>query len=465
MTTAPSTQTFNTDDFWNDFITAIEARQVIPIIGAGVVLAPDDSAATLNDWLAARLAVKLGLAPGEDPWTLNRVATQWLLGGGRRQMLYSRLKQVLDESAPQLSPPQPLLDLAAVLHCKLFVSTTLDSMLADALNRARHGGQPLTTVSVYHPAAHGQEKDTPKRKAQLPGDDAMVVQILGRASSKPDYAVWDEDLLEFILALNRDFAEQQMPNLAYDLQDSHLLFLGLGFSDWLTRFFVRVAEQRRLSDTSETSRYMAMEGPPLDEDLVIFFHSTRQETQVLPCNPAAFCAELRKRYECRFGKKDHAAPVTESFRWPAPKMPAGSVFISYSREDLGPVKVLKSALETAGCDVWFDLERVQAGELWRNSLEDEVRQRCSVFLSIISANSERQSGCCHEERAWAESRQTREGGIEFYVPIIIDDADRDNLRRETRLHKVSNIVTLPDGITPADFAARIRELQQQNRRE
>lgn len=450
------------EDFWNDLLTAVGERQVIPIIGSGVVSAPD-SRSSLNDWLAARLAAKLQLPPSETTWTLNRAATQWLLQGGKRQMLYTRLKQVIDESAAQVVPSQALHDLAAVLHFQLFISTTFDSQLIDALNTVRNAGQPLTTNTAYHPAAHGLEKDTPKRKSQLPVDDAMVVQIMGRATSKPDYAVWDEDLLEFILALNRDLAERQMPNLGYDLQDSHLLFLGLGFTDWITRFFVRVAEQRRLSDVSETSRYLALDEPHFGDELVIFFHSTRQETQVFPCSPAQFCRELRERYEQRFGKKLASQP-TQSFQWPAPRMPAGSVFISYSREDLEPVKRMKSELESAGCEIWFDLERVQAGELWRNSLEDEVRHRCSVFISVISSNSERQPGCCHEERAWAEARQTREGGVDFYVPVIIDTTDRDTLRRETRLHKASNIVPLPGGETTADFRARIRELQLQNRR-
>ncbi len=453
----------NTEDFWEDLITAIEAKQVIPIIGAGVVTAPDATAATLNDWLAARLAEKLALPDTDTPWTLNRVATRYLLGGGRRQTLYTRLKQVLDEVLPQLAPPKPLMDLAAVLHCNLFVSTTFDPLLADALNRVRHGGQPHTTVAAYHPAAHGTAKDTPKRKSELPGDSAMVAQLMGRASSKPDYAVWDEDMLEFILALNRDLAEQQMPNLAYDLQDNHLLFLGLGFSDWLTRFFVRVAEQRRLSDTSETSRYLALDDIPLEESLVIFFHSVRQETQVFPCNPAEFCAALRRRWEARNGKKI-VAPASDAFRWPPQKMPAGSVFISYSREDIETVKMLKSALEAAGCDVWFDFERIQAGEHWRNSLEDEVAKRCSVFISVISANTERQSGCCHEERAWAEVRQAKEGGVEFYVPVIIDALPPESLRRETRLCRTVNIVPFPEAVPPAAFIARVRELQQQNRR-
>lgn len=454
-----------TDDQWRDLLNAVEARQVIPILGEGVVTVPAElGGGILNDWLAARLAEDLGLSPAPVPCTLNAVASAWLMRGGKRQVLYNRLGPLFARHAAELPPPRPLLDLAAVRDLSVFVSTTFDSLLVGALNAVRHAGDRAgTSVAVYHPAAHAGEKDTPRRKAEILGASEVVAQLMGRASTKPDYAVWDEDLLEFTLGLHRDLADGQMPNLAYDLQDNHLLFLGLGFSDWLTRFFVRVAQQRRLAESSESNRFLAMDQPPLDDNLVLFFNSLRQETQVWPCKPAAFCAELRRRWEERHG----SSPVTHSpdgFRWPERSMPRGAVFISYAREDIEAVKRLKTALEISCCNVWFDLERLQAGENWRNSLEDEVKSRCSVFISIISAASESRAGVVHEERKWAEEADARTGAdIEFYVPVIIDDTLDGSLRRETRLYKKANIARLPAGAATTEFTERIHALQQQNR--
>jgi hypothetical protein len=454
-----------TEELWQDLLDAIDARQVIPILGEGVVTVPAElGGGTLNDWLAGRLAEELGLSPMPMPCTLNGVASTWLMSGGKRQSLYNRLGPLLARNAAQLVPPPSLLDLAAVRDLSVFVSTTFDSLLVGALNAVRHAGDRAgTSVAVYHPAAHAREKDTPRRKAEIPGASAVVAQLMGRASTKPDYAVWDEDLLEFTLGLHRDLAEGQMPNLAYDLQDNHLLFLGLGFSDWLTRFFVRVAQQRRLVEASDNNRYLAMDRPPLDDNLVMFFNSLRQETQVWPCKPADFCAELRRRWEERHG----SSPVEHShdgFRWPERNMRRGAVFISYAREDIEAVKRLKTSLEAGGCDVWFDLERLQAGENWRNSLEDEVTHRCSIFISIISSASESRAGVVHEERSWAEVAAARAGAdIEFYVPVIIDDTAVESLRRESRLHKKANIAWLPSGTVTPEFTARIHALQQQSR--
>ena len=455
-----------TEDQWTVLLNAVDARQVIPILGEGVVTVPEElGGGILNDWLAARLAEDLELSPAPVPCTLNAVASAWLMSGGRRHSLYNRFGPLLDRHAEKLPPQQPLLDLAAVRDLSLFVSTTSDSLLAHALNAVRHAGSPVgTSIAVYHPLAHTEEKDTPRRMKQLPSACEVVAQLMGRASTKPDYALWDEDLLEFILRLHRDLSDGQMPNLAYDLQDNHLLFLGLGFSDWLTRFFVRVAQQRRLAESPTSNRFLAMDKPPLDDNLVLFFNSVCHETLVWPCKPAAFCAELRRRWEERHG----SGPVTHpphDFRWPTPRMPHGSVFISYAREDLEAVKRLKSALESAGCDVWFDLERLKAGENWRNSLEDEVTLSCSVFISIISTTSESRAGVVHEERTWAERGAARMGAnIEFYVPVIIDNTYEYSLRRETRLFRNANIAKLLDGVATPAFTQRIQTLQLQNRK-
>lgn len=457
-----------TDDQWNDLLTAITEHQVIPVIGEGIITVPQSlGGGLLAHWLAAELQQRLGLPPSPQP-TLNQVACRHLLSGGKRQLLYSRVKQILDEKADLLVLQQPLQDLAAVGDFSLYLSATFDSQLLTALNQVRHGGEPKTTVSVYHPAAHGQEKDSPVRKSQIPRGGAMLAHLLGRASAKPDYALWDEDLLEFILGLHRDLHSDQMGNLAYDLQDNHLLFIGLRFSDWLTRFFVRVAEQKQLSDTKETSRFLALNPDAVEPSMVIFFDSLRQETQVWQCDPAAFAQELRQRWEVRTGAALRPSLNTSATGLPGKVMPSNSIFVSYAREDFDAVKQLKEQLEALGCtDIWFDLERLQAGENWRNALENEVRHRCSVFVSCISKTTVAKIGELHRERHWAADTAPIFGdGATFYVPLVLDDLPVGEVRREPLgLFKEHHAIRL----TSADFdltglARRLQELQSQNRR-
>ena len=70
------------DDFWEDLLTLIEAGKVIPVIGErAVTMSPNDT--VLYDWLALRLAERLGIPPENLPGTpsLNQVVTAWLLKG------------------------------------------------------------------------------------------------------------------------------------------------------------------------------------------------------------------------------------------------------------------------------------------------------------------------------------------------------------------------------------------------
>src|SRR6516165_9997156 len=99
------------EDFWEDLLTLIDDGNVIPVIGAGVVTRGDDQG-MLYPWLARRLAGKLGI-PADTAAAaigLNEVATAHLIKGGKRNLLYLRLAQILREECP--APGQALLDLA-----------------------------------------------------------------------------------------------------------------------------------------------------------------------------------------------------------------------------------------------------------------------------------------------------------------------------------------------------------------
>lgn len=463
------------EDAWNDLLTAITGRQVIPVIGDGAVEVPEAmGGGLLTQWLARELAARLELEMPEPSQSLNAVVSRWLILGRKRQTLYSRVTQILEECSAQLVPQQTLLDLAGVGDFPLCLTTTIDPVFLRALNQVRYGGEPRTTVSVYRPSAHGMEKDLPVRLAQLPPGGSALACLLGKPSTKPDFALWDEDLLEFILGLHRDLQSDQMKNLAYDLQDNHLLFIGLRFSDWLTRFFVRVAEQKQLSETRETSRFLALQPDSVEGSMVVFFDSLRQETQVWPIEPEEFAAELRRRWEKRTGITVQPAVAPSAVPLPGPAMPSNSIFLSYAREDFEAVRRLRENLALHGCtDVWFDLERLQAGENWRNALETEVRKRCAVFVSCISRTTAGKIGELHRERAWADDTAPIFGdGSTFYVPVLIDDISPGEVRREPlTLFKESHAIRLPGGEVPpggtqsmADIARRLGELQTQNRR-
>lgn len=453
--------TIANDEFWEDLLDLIEGGNVLPVVGQGVTtMEPDD--ALLAPWLAGRLAEKLNIPLAALPAqpSLNDVICRHLVNGGERDKVYTRLFRILRDEAPQ--PGKTLERLATVGGFRLFISTTFDPLLAQALNAIRHGGQSATRVFAYSPEA--EIKDLPARKNALSG--STVYHVLGKVSQVGDYVAWEEDMLEFVCGLH-----QHMPvltNLARDLADPNLrvLVLGLNFSDWLVRFFLRVVRQSRLSTGMSRVDYLAEEpADVLPGSLVMFFGSVVKNIQVIPCDPREFVAEIARRWTARH--PDGFVPLPGASAPPPIEMPRGAIFISYAREDEEAAKRLKAGLEAYGCTVWYDRERLLTGMNFRNELEDEVKKKCALFLSVVSRTTESEvESYFHLERNWAALRFERRSGddrYEFYHPVIVDDLSRTEIRRENRvLFDGCQCERLPGGNITPEFGQRLFALQQKH---
>ena len=173
------------------------------------------------------------------PYTLNDVVCLFLAARGRREEAYVRLRSVLREA--NFEPSATLKRLASITDFDLFVSTTFYPLLENAINLERSGGAPSVDVVSY----------APNRVADLPGEREqwtrpVLYHLFGRVSASPTYVISDEDLLEFICALQNEHLAPE--KLFHELEHSHLLFIGSNFSNWLARLFLRMAKRQRLSD-------------------------------------------------------------------------------------------------------------------------------------------------------------------------------------------------------------------------
>ena len=158
------------DFFWEDLLEYIEEGRVVPIIGAELLTIPDDAGGEvlLQDKLARGLADRLGLpAPdGAAGDALNQVVCRHLERGGRREEIYPRIRNLLKELAPPV--PEPLRQLARIRHFRLFVSTTFDSLLAQAIDEERHGAKAKTTSLVFAPTHEADLPTDYDREGDIP---------------------------------------------------------------------------------------------------------------------------------------------------------------------------------------------------------------------------------------------------------------------------------------------------------
>ncbi len=227
---------------WEKLLDYIEERRVIPVIGPDLLVTGGDEAPSLYRIIADRLAAKFGIPTEGLPtgYSLNEIVCRYAQASERvhKDDLYREVRTLLKTLSPE--PPQPLIDLAAIAEFDLFVSLSFDSCLAGALDRQRFGGRAGTDTIAY---SYNDVQDLQGDRKSLVSP--VVFQLFGRASASPDYVICDEHELEFLNALQHK--ARQPTRLLDELGRCHLLIIGSGLSDWLVRFFIRIAKRQPLS--------------------------------------------------------------------------------------------------------------------------------------------------------------------------------------------------------------------------
>ena len=280
------------DEAWGDLLDYIEDRRVVPIVGPELLRVDTDTGPRLlYDWLAEKLAAKLGVDTSLLPaaYTLNDVVCWFLSARGRREEAYTRLRGVLRDTP--FAPPRALSQLAQITDFDLFVSTTFDPLLEQAINAERFGGAPTTEVLAYAP---NRVTDLPAERERL--TRPLVYHLLGRVSASPTYVVSDEDLLEFICGLQSEHLAPE--KLFHELEHSHLLLIGGNFTNWLARLFLRMAKRRRLSDPRDVGEVLADGHTSSDRRLMAFLQQVSVRTRVF-AGAAEFVDELHRRWSAR----------------------------------------------------------------------------------------------------------------------------------------------------------------------
>jgi len=438
------------DDAWDDLLSFIEERRVIPIVGPELLqVSTERGPRLLFDWAAEKLAARLNVRTAElpQPYTLNDVVCVFLAGRGRREEAYVRLRSIIKDA--NFEPPLTLRHLAAITDFDLFVSTTSDSLLESAINLERFAGASATDVLSYSP---NRVVDLTSERDRL--QRPVVYHLFGRLSASPTYVISDEDLLEFICALQ---SEHLVPEkLFYELEHNHLLFIGSNFTNWLARLFLRMAKRQRLSDPRDVGEVLADDHSSQDERLVAFLQQVSVRTRIY-VGAERFVEELHGRWQARHRPAAAARPAPLRFLPPAREMPDNAVFISYAREDLQAVQQIKAGLESAGIATWFDIDRLEVGDDYDRKIQRNIA-RCSYFIPVVSATTQRRlEGYFRREWSYAidRARNMADGAL-FVLPVSIDATTAAEALVPDKF-KALHFTQLPGGQVPSEFAQRLED--------
>jgi hypothetical protein len=432
---------------WRRLLLLVEAGEVVPIVGRELLeVAGDAGPVHLYARLAERVAARLGLdfdarQPTSDP--LNTVACRYFEQGRDTRELYINVFEEA-KSLPAAGMPEPLRKLAEIGDFKLFVTTTFDGSLVNAVNTVRFNGLERTIVRAF----------APKRVNDLPGPletlaEPAVFHLLGRAGPTEDFVVTEEDALEFLHSL-----QQALPaNLFGDLHQKDLLVIGCRFPAWLVRSFLRLARPARLRQSSGRAVFVVDSGAREDRALIDFLRTFKTRTEVFEqASPVQFVNELHARWTAR------RPPAAAAAQPDLP--PKGAIFVSYASEDRAVAEQIVQALADAKLDAWLDRDQIMAGDRFMKRIEDGIR-RSQLFIPVLSRHClVREERFFRKEwRAALDKSDGLPGGVEFILPVAIDDVPYS--AQEMGPLRDLSWYSLRDGRLP-EFVAVVKERYRKN---
>ncbi len=399
---------------WSNLLQSIAKGVVIPIVGRDLLrLEIDGRAQLVYEYLAQQLAAELEVEC-EPSASMDQVVAAYLNASRRnsRDDVNVKTFEILNklrDAQGQLPVPKPLRKLATISPLRLFVSTTVDSLLAKTL------GSPADHVFAYAP--NSVLTDIPRDYSRSP--HRVVFHLFGRISGIPDSALIDEETLEFIWKLHEESMSGRLANLFDELRTKRLLLIGNAHPDWLARFFVRLSRRDRLYSGNEAREFVADGAVVADVHLRDFLENFSPQTKSFGvANPIVFVDQLAEKWDA-FADKPAVAGVDASFLTTKPP----AVFVSYTSQDVAAVERLHSSLGSAGLDVWFDKGRLGSGDPWWPVIEQNIAT-CDVFVPVISANTNRRDeGIFIREwnRALERLRDMDRATARLIHPVIVDD--------------------------------------------
>ena len=402
---------------WNKLLQAIAKGVVIPILGRDLLrIKIDGREQFLYEYLAAQLTSQLEVEC-EPSASIDQVVAAYLNDSRQNSRDDVNLKALeilnqIHDAVGHLPVPEPLRKLGNIQPLRLFLSTTVDSLLANAL------GSPADHVFAYSP--NSTVVDIPRDYARSP--HRVVFHLFGRISFIPtDSALIDEETLEFIWKLHEESMSTRLANLFDELRTKRLLLIGNAHPDWLARFFVRLARRDRLYSGNDAREFVADGAVVADAHLRDFLGNFSPQTKSFGvANPIEFVDQLAEKWDAFPDKPSAARP--EATTVPAAAKPP-AVFVSYASGDREAVERLQTSLSGAGLDVWFDKGRLESGDPWWPVIEQNIAT-CDVFVAVISANTnKREEGIFIREwnRALERLRDMDKATARLIHPVIVDD--------------------------------------------
>lgn len=391
---------------WNKLVNLVRDKCVVPVIGPELLYSAEAPVAQpyyriWGEELARLYLDDMPVPPGD----LYKVANALSASVNQNDLAYD-----MDDIIRRRKMPVPpaLQKLAEIEDISLYITTSIDHLMAEALENAGRG-KGMEDISFIPGGAQS--------RVDLPADFAYAASTglfhLFGASSSVDgsFAKTEDDLIEFSWSLlDKSYA----PTNFYDfLQRKTLLLLGCSFPDWLGRFFLHALNAGAHEERINIYYVSAI----CDEGLRGYL-DRRHAKVISGCAPADFVHDLFTRWSAL------QATAPRKPEGEASSFKPGAVFLSYASEDREIVRRIHDQLEAANIDSWMDDHALEPGDAYQNVIHENIRN-AACFIPVISKTLGQDKGPGRflwkewkwAEDAWLERRRTDR----YLLPLVIDD--------------------------------------------
>lgn len=387
------------EPLWDKLIDQIIAGNVIPVIGADMLI---DNEENLHTIILDDIAQKIGVNKKVNSFT-ELVNTQEYKNKYKFTDIYYNVAKYFEV---KLTASERLRKLLSIKQFP-FVITTSYTPIVEQVMRDIWKDVELKVMTF---------NNDPNTNSDIKKDSDLrvptVYYMFGKAGSGAGkYVLTDLDLLSFVTSWLSNMPNVRPQNLCSQLKDKYLLMLGNTYSDWLFRFMWYSMRKPESDNKLQSNPYLGngMLGyDTLDESLVNFLELTKTFTKQ---NTNDVVNEIVERYEKKM--KEYEA---NKFDRPQDDM---EIFISYSRSDTVIAERLYNALTEQGKRVWYDKKNITLGGFFEKEIKHAIIT-AKYFVPILSSNvlkeSDDRERYYRKEWAIAIENQSITGGA-IIIPL------------------------------------------------